>query len=424
MQAIERITKSRRLARVFKYVPATVFDAAERVTASRPEDIAIDNSRELGRRRSLRPLQSAALASGNTDGTLRLESDHRKVAMSLMVMPNMPNRFFSSEARATENDSAETVKGLYDKLVNYVTEKRTAPPNAWLWSLIAKCSTQEDIELLFDILQKLRRFRLSDLRMPDDFNSALCKEITTACVRAGAIDLGKKTLWRRNLLGLTPDIGSAHILLLHAKQHNDVKLMTKIMKHVKINFLTPQPGTADIVFSICYNAEKFDLMCKNGKRFIKSGVKLRQSSYELWMEFAAKKGDVESLWKIEKWRSEAMKQHSISTGFSCVKGLLLERKPDDASAIIQVLYQVNLYHRFTFSIYCFYVQTLPDARKSSIAVELQKLVSEWPLDVLKHQKEENKHVTAEALQSDISQLINALQTSGVETNVNSQRVSR
>ncbi|GER33144.1 adenylyl cyclase [Striga asiatica] len=402
MQAIERITKSRRLARVFKYMPASVFDAAERVTASRREDMAIDNSHELGRRRSLRRLHSAALVSGSTDGTLRLESDHPKVALSLMVMPN---RFFSSEARATENDSAdaETVKGLYEKLVNYVTEKRTAPPNAWLWSLIAKCSTQEDIELLFDILQKLRRFRLSNLRIPGDFNSALCREITTACVRGGAIDLGMKTLWQRNLFGLTPDIGSAHILLLHAKKHNDVKLMTKIMKHVKINFLTPQPGTADIVFSICYNADKLDLMCKNGKRFVKSGVKLSQSSFELWMEFAAKKGDVESLWKIEKWRSAAMEQHSLSTGFSCVKGLLLERKPDDASAIIQVLYQ-----------------TLPDARQSSIAVELQKLVSEWPLDVLKHQKEENKQVTAKALQSDIFQLINALQTLGVETNVNIQ----
>ncbi|GER56338.1 adenylyl cyclase [Striga asiatica] len=402
MQAIEGITKSHRLARVLKNASAGVFNSAGRVTASRLEDMSNENSRELISHQSpRRHFYSVALFSGNTCGASRTEFYCRQVAPSSMMMPN---RFFSSEARATENDSAdaETVKGVYDKLVNCVTEKRTAPPNAWLWSLITKCSTQEDIELLFDILKKLRKFRLSNLRIPDDFNSALCREITKACVRAGAIDFGMKTLWKHNLFGLTPDIGSAHILLLHAKQHNDVKLMTKIMKHVKINDLPPQPGTADIVFSICYNADKWDLMCKNGKRFVLSGVKLRQSSFELWMEFAAKKGDVDSLWKIEKWRSKAMKQHSLSTGFSCAKGLLLEHKPDDASAIIQVLYQ-----------------TSPDARKSSVVVELQKLVSEWPLDVIKHQKE-NKQVFAEALQSDISQLLNALRTLGVKADVNIQ----
>ena len=30
-------------------------------------------------------------------------------------------------------------------------------------------------------------------------------------------------------------------------------------------------------------------------------------------------GDTESLWKIEKLRSEMMKQHSLRTGFSCAK---------------------------------------------------------------------------------------------------------
>lgn len=90
---------------------------------------------------------------------------------------------------------------------------------------------------------------------------------------------GKKALWKHNLFGLTPDIGSAHHLLvckcsvevlfclslclhacieiekvlvswlqLHAKQHNDVKLMVEVMKLVKKNDLPLQPGMADIVF--------------------------------------------------------------------------------------------------------------------------------------------------------------------------------
>ncbi|KAK6122621.1 hypothetical protein DH2020_043636 [Rehmannia glutinosa] len=408
MQAIGVITKSCRLARVLRNASPSVFNSGERVISSQFEDLAVENACEVSYSLSLgRRFHSAGLFSGNLYCTWnihrissQIEFNKKKDAPS-----SMPTRLFSSEARAAENDSAdaETVKGVYDKMLNYVTEKRTAPPNAWLWSLIAKCSTHEDIKLLFDILQKHRTFRLSNLRIPDGFNSALCREVTKACVRAGAIDFGKKTLWKHNLFGLTPDIGSAHHLLLHAKQHNDVKLMVKVMKLVKINDLPLQPGTADIVFSICHSADRWDLISKNGKRFVKSGVKLRQTSFDLWMEFAAKKGDVESLWKIEKWRSEAMKQHSLSTGFSCAKGFLLEHKPESAAAIIQVLYQ-----------------TLSEARRSSIVVELQKLASEWPLDVIKHQKEENRKAFAEALQNDICALVNSLQTLGVEANVNMQ----
>lgn len=37
-------------------------------------------------------------------------------------------------------------------------------------------------------------------------------------------------------------------------------------------------------------------------------------------------------------------------------------------------------------------QTLPDAKKLGITIELQKLVNEWPLDVIKHQKDEDGKV--------------------------------
>lgn len=35
---------------------------------------------------------------------------------------------------------------------------------------------------------------------------------------------------------------------------------------------------------------------------------------------------------------------------------------------------------------------MSDAKRPSIAVELQKLVSEWPLDVIKHQNDDNRKV--------------------------------
>ena len=117
--------------------------------------------------------------------------------------------------------NVEAVKDLYDKMLQSVNVKRSMPPNAWLWSMIENCKHRHDISLLFDVLQNLRRFvsfytfaeslsiywfslfamvtgliivlceqRLSNLRIHDDFNCSLCREVTKACVHAGALDFG------------------------------------------------------------------------------------------------------------------------------------------------------------------------------------------------------------------------------------------
>lgn len=54
--------------------------------------------------------------------------------------------------------NAEAVKELYDKMLQSVKVKRSMPPNALLWSMIEKCGSHDDVKLLFDILQNLRRF--------------------------------------------------------------------------------------------------------------------------------------------------------------------------------------------------------------------------------------------------------------------------
>ncbi|GAU11109.1 hypothetical protein TSUD_197330 [Trifolium subterraneum] len=179
------------------------------------------------------------------------------------------------------------------------------------------------------------------------------------------------------------------------------------MKLLKRNDLPLQPGTADIVFSICYNTDEWELINKYAKRFVKAGVKLRQTSFETWMKFAAKRGDTESLWKIEKLRSDSMKQHTLATGFSCVKGLLLEGKPSDAVAIIQVLNQ-----------------TLSDAKKLGMKDELQKLVSEWPLEVLKHKNEDERKTLADSLKSDILAMVTELLDMGLEANISLEDLNR
>lgn len=302
---------------------------------------------------------------------------------------------FSTKARSVESSPTEAVKELYDKMLESVNVKRSMPPNAWLWSLIENCQNQDDIKLLFDILQNLRRFRLSNLHIHANFNCNLCREIAKTCIRVGALDFGKKTLCKHNVYGLSPSIGSAHHLLSYAQDHKDLELMVEILKLVTRNGLPLQPGTADIVFRICYDMNNWELMSKYSKRFAKAGVKFRKTTFDTWMTFAAKIGDTKSLWEIEKKRSEYFKHHTLASAFSCVKGLLLEHKPEDAAAIIEVLNQI-----------------LPDEKKSGIMVELQKLVNEWPLDVVKNQKEDMKGLAA-VLNTDITTMVTHLQKTGL-----------
>nr|VDD03696.1 unnamed protein product [Brassica rapa] len=115
--------------------------------------------------------------------------------------------------------------------------------------------------------------------------------------------------------------------------------MEEVMTLLKTNDLPLQPGTADLVFRICHNTDKWDLQGKYSKRFSKAGVKLRKTTFDVWMDFAANRGDTESLWKVDKLRSETYNQHTLSTAFSCAKGFLLESKPEEAAAVIQLICQ-------------------------------------------------------------------------------------
>ncbi|XP_072997865.1 uncharacterized protein [Typha latifolia] len=306
---------------------------------------------------------------------------------------------FSSVASNETSDPTEVVQELYQKMLKSV-EARTMPPNAWLWSLVSNCSNREDIKLLFQILQKLRTFRLSNLRIHANFNCHLCMRVSEACARVGALDYGMKALWKHNVYGLTPTIGSAHYLLLYAKEHNDTKLMGRIMQVLQKNFLPLQPGTADIVFGICCSSDRWDLLSKYARRFIKAGVKLHRTAFDIWMEFAAKMGDSQSIWQIDVIRSKSVKLHTLRTGFACAKGFLLERNPENAAATIQLLYQ-----------------NLSDRKKPDVKDELQKLISEWPLEVVKRKKKEERKAVAESLRTDIPRMVTSLLTMGLDLTV-------
>ncbi|XP_068635135.1 uncharacterized protein [Aristolochia californica] len=318
----------------------------------------------------------------------------------------MARASFTSEANKGDEAATEAVNEVYHKMLKSL-EAETMPPNALLWSLIDNCRKREDIKLLFQILQNLRRFRLSNLRIHENFNSHLCERVAEACIRVGALDFGKKVLYKHNVYGISPTIASLHHLLSYAKEHNNAKLMVDIMKLLKKNDLPLQPGTADIVFSICSSTDNWGLISKYSKKFIKGGVKLRRTSFGTWMEFAARRGDVESLWKIEELRLKTVKHHNLATGFSCAKGCLLECKPENAASIIHMLNE-----------------KLPSEKRPEILAELQKMATEWPLEVLKYQKEEDRKALAISLRKNILTMIEILMNEGLAVTVNQEDIIR
>ncbi|XP_010524512.1 PREDICTED: uncharacterized protein LOC104802559 [Tarenaya hassleriana] len=385
------LSNSRRLARVLK--PLVLVEADARFVSSASQ---ISDSIQWQKHGSPLPI----VVPGN-DGCSHLHS--QVPIMGLMIS----RASFSSEAAKLEGNPTESVKELHGKMLDSINIKRSMPPNAWLWSLIENCQNPDDIRLLFDILQNLRRFRLSNLRIHDNFNCNLCREVAKTCVRVGAIDYGKKALWKHNVFGLTPSVASAHHLLSYAREQKDDKLMEEVMKLLKRNDLPLQPGTADLVFRICHDTDNWNLLAKYSKKFSKVGVKLRKTTFDAWMEFAAKRGDTDSLWKADGLRSETYSQHPLSSAFSCAKGFLLENKSEEAAAVIQVI-----------------CQTFPDAKKSVLAAEFKKLVNEWPVDVIKRQQEEDKKAVAASLKSNIPAMVNELLNSGLDVNIDLDELNK
>lgn len=312
---------------------------------------------------------------------------------------------FSTEAGKESNSGSEAVGSLCQEILESIEKVKTMPPNAKLWSLVDSCSTHDHIELLFQVLQKLRIFRLYKLRIQANFNDHLCMRVTEACARSNAPEYGLKALWKHNVYGLTPTIGSAHYLLLHAKKKSDVILLEKIMDVIEKNNLPLQPGTADIVFSICYKAKKWSLITKYSTKFVEAGVKLHRGAYDTWMEFAAKRGDAKSIWKIEALRSKSVKKQTLASGLSCAKGYLIERDPQSAAAAINRLYQ-----------------DLPDQKKPLIADELQKLVVNWTKQVLRRRKKEDREALIDALKCDIPAMAASLSNMGINARLNMQEM--
>ena len=58
-------------------------------------------------------------------------------------------------------------------------------------------------------------------------------------------------------------------------------------------------------YSICYNTNQWEKLCTYAEKCVKAGVKLRKSSYDIWMDFAARVG------MLNKIKSVAMFSYYI-----------------------------------------------------------------------------------------------------------------
>ncbi|KAL3727509.1 hypothetical protein ACJRO7_032271 [Eucalyptus globulus] len=361
--AVHTTARARRLRRILK-PPVHVVAECARIRAQACRDRSSSSS-------------SAAQSLG-----FRPTRGNRLSASPCSIISSLP---YSSEASAEMEEPTGffaffhlicTVKEMYDKILESANMKRTMAPNAWT---------------------------LSNRRIHENFNCNLCQEVTKACVRARALDFGKKASWEHNVYGFTPTIGSANHLLQYAKEHKDATLMQEVMKLLKKNNLPLRPTTADIVFSICDDTDNWGLLTKYSKRFVKNGVNLHKAAFDIWMEFAAK----ETLNLYGKLRCESMKQHTVGSGFSCAKlGYLLEGKPEEAATVIHVLNQ-----------------SFPDAKRPSIMVELQKLVSEWLFEVIKRKKEDDHKALAASFKSNIPATVSSLLNTGLEVKVNMEQLT-
>ncbi|KAK9933697.1 hypothetical protein M0R45_020877 [Rubus argutus] len=209
------VSKTRRLSRVFKS-PILIF--SERFIT--PDAPLVEAPHTCLQWRKLSTFSSQrAFLSGITRGCLLPMEQHSVYKMMPFRAP------FSSEASTIEDNPTEAVKELYDKILESVNVKRSMPPNALLWSLIENCKNQDDVKLLFDILQNLRRFRLSNLRIHLNLIAISAERLLRHVHVWGPSSLERRPCWKHNVYGLSPSIGSAHHLLTYAKEHNDVKLL-------------------------------------------------------------------------------------------------------------------------------------------------------------------------------------------------------
>lgn len=313
----------------------------------------------------------------------------------------MQRLYLSTEAEILKEgpikeEPTEAVQELYLKIIDSV-KAGAMPPKTWRDSLLKNCKNKEDLELAFEVLEKLRKFKTSKLWQSSNWSQQITLAVVSACIRANSPHLGLRTLQRHNVYGLTPCLGAAHSLLLYTKEQKNVSFVKEVLETMEKNFIKPEPTTADIIVSICNDTEHWSLMSNISKKFIKNGVKLHPRAYDIWISSEAKLGNTLKVWKIQELRLLFGLPHTIPSAFSCAKAYLLKCQPQEAAELILELNQ----------------EDLSDSKKKWVYEELQYLVDEWPAEVISRRDKSRRKALATELKDCISMMFNYLLTKGI-----------
>lgn len=223
---------------------------------------------------------------------------------------------------------------LYEDLVASMDEKVIPNPHQ-LQELIRSASTAPEVALAMDAADRVRRERMLDMGKKELYHT---KEVThmmvAACLRAGEMQSGLKMLWRKNPDGYTTSIGSAHLLLKHAKFHKDVKFMRQVLRAMVANDVRATQTTADIALRLCKEGGEIELMFSLAKDYHKAGLTFHDSLFDVLISNAANAGDPTFVHEIQTWRDKQGLRHTTASSVSVAKALILERKPREAALII------------------------------------------------------------------------------------------
>lgn len=250
--------------------------------------------------------------------------------------------------------------------------------------------------------------RLRSLRMMEKGEKGVShnKEVThmmvAACLRAGDKQNALKLLWRKNPSGFTSSIGTAHLLLKHAKFHKDVKFMRQILRAMKANDVTPTATTADIILRLCKESGEIDLMFSLARDYNKVGLTFYESLFDVLISSAANAGDMKLVHEIQRWRDKQGLVHTTASAVSMAKALVLEGKPKEAAKLINE-HCPDDRNNLTKD------ETLREKRDRYLGI----LVKVWPLQLVTALKIEAKEEYLRKLKVDVACMFDALKDLGL-----------
>ena len=252
----------------------------------------------------------------------------------LQVMGMCTQVGLEGEARVRKGKATGDAQKLYEDMVASL-EKSVIPNPHQLQELIRSASTASEVALAMEAAGRVRRELMLETGKKElHHTKELTHMMVAACLRGGDTQSALKLLWRKNPDGFTTSVGSANMLLRHAKLHKDVKFMRQVLRAMAANDVRPTQTTADLILRLCKEGGEINLMFSLAKEYHTAGLTFHDSLFDVLISNAANVGDPKLVHEIQTWRVKQGLQHSTASAVAMAKALILEQKPKEAAAMI------------------------------------------------------------------------------------------